>query len=274
MEPANNRDESALNSGLFPETNSGLLAAAADGRWEEFLAAYLRPCWKNLLAACRARGLDLNDADDLFQELIVRLMRPGRFGPETLRKIQEEGLSQYRGNLPARYLRLQDLPLQSAKFRTYLKAVTTNLLAEALRERKRRTREAVPVDEIDVQQWLDESVGHSYDRSRTWEVLRTAIEQFYRETATARTRGQRRHFSYLYYTFVGNRSPGIIALRYGLNRATVSEGLDEARRRFVEIVRSLCGDDAENAVRLLIAEPHEAAEVCQPYSAAVEAIPD
>jgi DNA-directed RNA polymerase specialized sigma24 family protein len=265
-------EDPSLKSCLFPETQQTLLAAAADGRWNEFLDAYLRPCWKNLAAACRAKGLDLHDADDLFQELILRLMRPGRFGAETLRKAQETGLSQFRGNLPARYLRLRDLPLQSAKFRTYVKAVTANLLAEELRARRRRARHATP-QELDVVKWLDQSVAQSFDRSRLWEVIRSAVDQLYSESVSARTRGRSRYFAYLYHSTTEGCGPGAIAVRYGLDRATASKGLESAKRRFIEIVQSLCGDDAEQAARLIVAEPQETAAIFRVYRAAVESTP-
>lgn len=273
MQPSDIPADSKSNPALFPETHRGLLAAAAGGRWEEFFAVYLRPCWNNLAAACRARGLELNDAEDLFQELVLRLMQSGRFGSETLRKAQEEGLSQFRGNLPARFLRLGELPLQSAKFRTYLKAVTANLLAEELRNRRRRPRQGTPEEEAGLAAWIDDSVGHSLDRMRTAEVLRAAVEQFHRETRAARTRGRRRYFAFLYFLFVAGRSPGIIALRFGLDRSTVAEAIGDAQRRFVEIVQSLCGDDSDEVVRLLTTEPEWAADAFRPYAAEVEALP-
>ena len=63
----------------FPETDSDILRQAAAGIWEPFFDGYLAPCWQETVTACRARRIPLSDADDLFQELMVRLLRDGRF---------------------------------------------------------------------------------------------------------------------------------------------------------------------------------------------------
>ena len=68
-----------LGTAAFPETQASVLLEAASGEWGRFLNEYLRPCWCQIIASCRARRLPLTDADDLFQELVLRLIKEGSF---------------------------------------------------------------------------------------------------------------------------------------------------------------------------------------------------
>lgn len=235
--------------GAFPPTQTILLAAAAAGRWEEFLAAYLRPCWENVAAACRAKGFQLHDADDLFQELVIRLMRPGKFAAVTKRRAADVELAAFTGNLPARYLRYRKLPLESARFRTYLKNVIANLLLEAWRRRKKFRRQVPLVEEPQWSEWLERSIDVSIERHCLRDALQKAVDDLFREVAAASTQGRQRYFAYLYYGYVRQLSHGVIALKFDIDRTTVSEGYGEARKRLIELMQQRLGTDAEEELR-------------------------
>ena len=64
----------------FPPTDWSLLRQVADGQWEPLLREYLRPCSRETVLICRRKGLELTDSEDVFQELMLRVMQPGKLG--------------------------------------------------------------------------------------------------------------------------------------------------------------------------------------------------
>ncbi len=111
----------------FSETQTQVLAKAAAGNWGPFFDQYLRPCWREVVIACRSRQIPLPDADDLYQELMLRLLRDAGFTRRIRRVLSQENQDpDFRGNLPARYLKHRELSLRSAQFRTYLSGITRN----------------------------------------------------------------------------------------------------------------------------------------------------
>lgn len=227
----------------FPETQTTLLAEAADGAWTHFFQEYLAPCWHEVVLACRSRQLSLDNAEDLLQELTVRLMREGRFKQEWTPPGQEEEL---RGNIPKRFLAHRAAGLPSARFRTYLKKVIKNLIREHARN-QRRQPQPVGDDPVLLEQWVEETIALSVDQRWVAQCLRQAARQLLVESRQARTRGQQRLFQVLHLSVVPGWTPARIAADLGLDRTTVAELLTRARQRFVRILGQLTGisNDAE-----------------------------
>jgi DNA-directed RNA polymerase specialized sigma24 family protein len=219
----------------FPETRTAVLEQAARGEWEKFFGDYLSACWREVVLACRARGCVLDEADDLFQELVVCLMREGRG--------REAGPDAERGNLPGRYLRRRRAGDGTARFRTVLKQVIQNVLREHLRRKRRRP---LPRGTADADAaWIEASVSEVIDGQWVAAALVRAARQLRAECRAARTRGQRRYFDILYLASAEGLAADAIAGRLELDRTTVAGALTAARRRFVAILQELTGISAK-----------------------------
>lgn len=238
---------------LFPETHSAVLAQAAAGNWRPFLEQYLQPCWREVAIACRRRRLPLNDAADVFQELMVRLIRKSRFGAAMRHALRESGASgDFQGNLPARYLKGRDGHAPSARFRTYLKAAIRNLVTEAVRQRLRQPRYC------ESQEFSDLAQASTQEIDRHWmaERLALAAGELHRDCQAARTRGQRRLFDVLYRSIVDELPTAKIAEEFQVDRTTVAALLTQARERFVTLLKNATGiEDLDELRRSVAAVP-------------------
>ena len=224
----------AVRSGTFPETQTAILEEAAAGNWDRFLSAYLEPCWREIVIACRSRRIPLEDADDLYQELVLRMIRDG-----DLRLPAESGQDgpAFKANVPARFLKYRELTLRSARFRTVLKSVVRHLILEYFRSRKRLPRQLGENAEPGSETAIEESVSGTIDRQWLAECLLESAAQLQDESAQARTRGKRRLFDVLVRTTVHKESAAEIADRWQLDRTTVAELVTRSRGRFVELLR-------------------------------------
>jgi DNA-directed RNA polymerase specialized sigma24 family protein len=229
-------------SGLFPETKTEILAQAAAGEWRPFLDAYLRPCWQEVVLACRHRRLAIDDAEDLYQDLMLRLLQDTGFHRSVqiaLAEVAEAG--GFRGNMPGRYLQYRSSPLRSARFRTYLKHTIQNLVFEMLRRSCRRPKQLQGVQENALEPWIEQSVSSGLDRPWLKDVFYQAAVQFRTECEKARSRGKRRLFEILYLADGEDCSSSEIGHRLALDRTTVSGLLRDARTRLVAIVQEHTG---------------------------------
>jgi DNA-directed RNA polymerase specialized sigma24 family protein len=220
----------------FPETQTAVLVRAAGGDWEPFFAEYLAPCWREIVLACRGR-LPADAASDLLQELAVRLLRDGRSRPVPGEADGEAAVP--RGNIPHRFL-ARRAGADSARFRTYLKQVICNLIAEQVR----RTKRAKPADPNRLpppEQAVEDSVSTCLDRRWVLDCLPAAARQFRVESEGARTKARQRWFELLYLATVRGLSAAAIAGRLGLHRTTVVTDLAAARARFVALLGELSG---------------------------------
>jgi len=233
----------AGTAAAFPETQTEVLAQAAAGHWDRFFGEYLTPCWGEVVLACRAHGLQLDQAQDLFQELTLRLMRDGQF-KQTL---AEEG----HGNLPGRYLQYRAAGLPSARFRTYLKRVIQHLILEHLRQRRREPQ--APGGDAEWEPWVESSVASSVDRQWVACCLVRAAARLQVESQTARTRGQRRLFAVLHRATVDGWPPARIADELGLERSTVADLLTRARQRFVQLLQQVTGISSRDELKSHVA---------------------
>lgn len=229
-----NRALSASQSdpAAFPETQTTVLAQAAAGQWEEFCRRYVAACWREVAFACRGRNLPLTESDDLFQELIVRLMKSG--------PSRQAEAADVRGNLPARYLKQRGGGPAKAQFRTVLKRVIENLILEQLRARRRAPR-SLAGDGRDVDLWIEESVGKIVDQQWVAASLIEAARQLLQECLASPTRGKRRWFFILYLALVRRQTAGAMAEQLVLDRTNVAGLLTQARQRFVAILQKLTG---------------------------------
>jgi DNA-directed RNA polymerase specialized sigma24 family protein len=240
----------------FPETETLVLREAAAGRWDTFLQAYLRPCWREVAARCAEHGISVPDAEDLFQELMLRLVRTSGFSSKVDEELDRLGEpSSFRANLPGRYLKYREiantggLPLRSSRFRAYLKGVVQNLVLEWLRQRR---REPKSVDESFAgsdEPWIEGSISSGMDRAWRVQCLHAALVALRAECQQARTKGNRRLYNLLYYHLVEGQSADAIASRLGLDRTTVSSLLKRARIRFADLVASAAGTTDPDELR-------------------------
>ncbi len=239
----------------FPETQTRVLAAAAAGDWGPFLEQYLDPCWREVVIACRSRRISLPDADDLFQELMLRLLRDAGFSGRVRESLAQQAKDpDFCGNMPGRYLKYRELPLRSARFRTYLKRVILNLVLESSRGAQRR-----PVQLDDdawkaLEPWVEQSVGRTLEGQWVGDCLTEAAWQLWATCYSARTRGQRRLFEILYLSTVEGRSPDEIAEQFGVTRTTISGLLTEARGRFVYLLGRISGVTDRQDLKDLLAD--------------------
>jgi hypothetical protein len=216
----------------FPEIRTDL-QRAAQCQWEPFFFnAYLQPAWREVVFACRARRLPLEDADELFQDLCLRLMREGRFRAAS--EAAAHVAADYRGHLPARYLQSRNVSVASARFRTYLKGVLPHVVLEA--RRKRRRERPSPQD---VEPFVEQSVTRSLERAWVQHCLIAAARLLKHSCETARTRGQRRRFDILYRTAVLGESPGKIAVDLGIDRTRASCLLTQAQRKLLALLHQV-----------------------------------
>lgn len=226
----------------FPETLSDLLREAAGGDWDRFFREYLKPCWREIVLACRRRRLPLDDADDLFQELAVRLMREGRSraGPAPSDPAAGPDAGQC-GNPVKRFLGHREAGQPGAKFRTFLKKVVQNLILEHLRQKRARPLALDGSDGPRLEPWVEDSISLSVDRRWVACCLEQAARQLRAESEAARTRGQRRLFPVLYLSTVKRWKAERMAHEFGLDRSTVADLLSRARQRFVQILGQITG---------------------------------
>ena len=243
----------------FPETHSGTLRAAAQGDWSGFFQQYFRPTWNEVVVACRCRNIPLVNTEDLFGELIVRLLRDGRFNPELQKVLREHHLDdKFRGNLVARYLVARQLPMKSARFRTYLKQVIRNLILECLRDRPRQPKSLESPEHAELQPAIYDSVSHSLERRWIAESLREAALELKLESQQARTRGKRRMFQVVYHSIVEGRTSVEIAEHFGLDRSTISELLTLGRAKFVKLLKLITGLTNLEELKRTVADAPEA----------------
>lgn len=242
-------------SGLFPETRSSILSEAASGLWTRFLDCYAKPCWTEVVRACRRRGIPSSEAADVFQELMVRLLRTSGFGRSVRAALRSASLqSSFQGNLPAKYLKYRELLPDSARFRTYLKGVIKNLVLEEIRRRRRRPRSLEDEDLVAI----DASATVDLDRRWIEECLTEAAHYLRKECEAARTRGQRRLFTVLFRSIVKREPAAKIAQEFGVDRTTIADLLGRARQRFVEILQQITGVTGSSDLKKLLAEAPEA----------------
>lgn len=211
----------------FPDTISEILADAAAGKWDEFLSAYLRPCWREVAIHCRMYGFSDTDAEEMLQELLARLVTPRR----DVTLPSDEGAK----NVPARFLTQRRSGIVTAQFHTWLKAIIKNVVYEFVRSRKRR--QTVRLDQIAPEKLteLESSLTVLLDRHWLRDTLCRAAGDLHRESAAARTKGARRLFVVLVRTTILRESASEIAASCGIDRTTVSELVGRARTRFVEL---------------------------------------
>lgn len=212
---------------VFPDTQSQILADAAAGNWNEFLAAYLRPCWREVAIHCRMHGFSDADAEDMLQELLARLVTPRTGG----KPAQPPGAQ----NIPARFLAQRQTGIITAQFHTWLKAIIKNVVQEFGRSRRRRR--SVSLDQIAPEELsiLESSVTALLDRHWLKETLCRAARELNRESQSARTKGARRLFAVFVRTSLLRESPSDIARDYGVDRTTISDLVARSRARFVEL---------------------------------------
>jgi len=228
----------------FPETRTEILAEAKDGNWTQFLALYLKPCWREVMLACRARHLPVLEPEELYQELMVRLFREAPFAPAIREELASQGHDPgFRANLPGRYLEYRKTFQRSARFRTYLKRAIGNLVVEFLRRKQRDPRPVGEETFEGIEPWIEESISVSLDRRWAVDCLEEAARQLRVESDRARTRAERRLFGILCLATVEGMSPEQIADHYQLNRSTISPLLKKARARFVELLQEATGCD-------------------------------
>lgn len=236
----------------FPDTRTEILEEAAAGNWRPFLEEYLRPCWREVVIACHTRRLPIPDAEDLYQELMVRIIREAPFGRGVQHILAEQQLDPHvRANLPGRYLMYRKLPLESARFRTYLKRTIQNVLLETMRKQKRRPEQLDSDDWKVLEPWIEQSISASLDRRWMSTCLTEAALRLRSESVSARTRGRRRLFDVLYLSTVEGLPAEKIAGHYGIHRTTIADLLTRARDRLVELMHEVTG----------IAEPSELKEL-------------
>jgi DNA-directed RNA polymerase specialized sigma24 family protein len=225
----------------FPDTRTSLLERAAVGDWGPFLEEYLAPCWREIVIRCRAQHIPLGDADDLFQELIVRVIREGE-----LRSLPADPGADgarapvFRANIPGRYLQYRRVALSSARFRTVLKSVIQNVILETLRA-KARLPQPLSGDVVDPAPRVEESVSDSVERHWMGACLDAAARRLHEESREAKTKGARRLFDVLYRSLVKSDPPGLIAGEYGVDRTTIAGLLTRARGRFIALLGEISG---------------------------------
>jgi len=235
---AGNSGENAPPSGsgepsvCFPETQTAILAEAAAGNWDEFLRAYLAPCWREIRITCLSRRIPLDDADDLFQELVLRIIQEGR-----LKGASSGTHSDFAANIPGRFLQYREISLRSAKFRTVLKSVVRNLILEYFRDRRRRPKPFAESEAAELVSAVDQSVARSVQRQWLSECLLEAASRLQSQSRLAKTRGKRRLFTVLYRSTVGKEPAEEIADDLHVDRTTISGLLSQARRRFVKLLQ-------------------------------------
>lgn len=228
----------------FLDTRSVILKAAAEGDWSEFFSRYLRPIWSEVVKVCRQRNVRLVDAEDMFQEIVLRMLREGSFHPRLHRELTQAGLdANVRGNLAARYMIHRQLPRPSARFRTYLKRVIHNVILESLRKRRGRERPETPLDVSLLEPMVEESVEESLDREWSLDCQLRAALLLKLDSERARTRGQRRHFDIMERTIVAKQSPQEIADDLALDASTIRELLVHAKAKYLKLLKDVCGKD-------------------------------
>ena len=198
------------------------LHAAADGRPTAFDALSLRyrPA---LLGFLRGRGLTTEEAEDLVQEVFLRLL-----GRDLLRKADAE-----RG-----------------RFRSYLLGITLNLLSEQRRkaqaEKRGGDRERVPLEGI------PDSAAEA-DFAALWlqELVRLSLEQVH-EAYPAQHE--------LLVLAAEGLTPAEIAERTGRSPGAVRVALHKARKRLAEALRGevarYCSSEEEFAEEMRTFEPY------------------
>ena len=248
------------NSELFPPTRSQVLRAAADQDWTAFLAAYLRPCWREVLLVCRKQGVRIDDAHDVYQELLLRLMRPGRIKHATG---QDNDQALPLGNLPARYLLGKQLGISDARFRTYLKITVVNLVREHLRWQRRRRERQAPMEWDELIPAIEQSITLSLDRQRVAAAILQAASDLRDESRSATTKAHRRQYAVLQATIAFGQSPEEIATGLGLSRSTVTGIMTAARARFIEILRARTGMPGRSELKQML--HHHAADLVSAF---------
>jgi DNA-directed RNA polymerase specialized sigma24 family protein len=243
-----------MASAPFPETRHSLLAAAAAGSWEDFLAEYLQPCWRELGFVCRRWGFDATDAEDLLQDLMLRMIRTASFRKE-LAEAMPSDVAQIdlTGNLPARYLIYTRTVGKSARFRTYLKAVILNVVREAVRQRSKRPLALSEPLQSQFEPAVEAAVDQALDAQWFRECLVSAARQLRVESTHARTKARRRMFDVLYHTLVERTRQTALAEKLGVDRSTLSGILKLSRERFVALVQRLAGLASVKAAETMIA---------------------
>lgn len=216
---------------------------------------YLEPCWREVVIACRSRQIPLPDADDLFQELMLRLLRDAGFNRRVRSVLARQKQDpDFHGNMAGRYLRYRELPLRSARFRTYLKRVILNLVREAARKAQRRPKQLGDQAWKAIEPWMEQSVTRSLDRQWATDCLAEAAWQLWATSYAARTRGRRRLFDILYLSTVRGQRPDTIARTHGVTRTTISGLLTEARGRFVFLLARITGITDREELKDLLAD--------------------
>jgi DNA-directed RNA polymerase specialized sigma24 family protein len=223
----------------FPSTRMTVLKRAAKNEWQDFFTTYARACWTELVFQCRHRHIPIDEAEDLFQEFALRLLRPGMSAGAAV------------GNLPGRFL--AGLPFQEtpAMFRTFLKATIANVLREHLRRRAQNVPSSLP-DDLACDAAIEQSVSRHAEELWLARRLASAVAAFREEAESARTKGKRREFSVLYSDVVGRVATEALAEKLGLARSTIAELLPQARSTFRRHLRSATGIEEADELKSLL----------------------
>lgn len=236
------------DSEFFPTTQSKVLLAAAQGDFQAFCEYYLRPCWREVVLICRQKGLSIADPDDVYQELMLRLLDDGAFGAKAQR--EDSALRSVRANIPARYLLYRGAHPGTAKFRTYLKRVIENLVLESLRREGRHRRRRVELDLVSPV--VEQSLSETYDPRWSDQCVAEAIGLLAKESREATTKGVRRWFKMLRFALADGLSIDQIAQRFDIERSVASRQLAEAKQRLLLHMRRLTGIQDEARIRAVM----------------------
>lgn len=228
----------------FPDTKSEILADAAAGNWNEFLSAYLYPCWREVAVHCRMYGFSEIDAEEMLQEIVTRLVTPRH---DTTSQVEFRGK-----NIPARFLAQRQSGIITVQFHTWLKAIIKNVVNESVRSRKKHR--SLRFDQIVPEKLteLESSLTALLDRHWLKETLCRAARELALESTSARTKGARRLFAVLVRTSVLQEPANEIAKSYSIDRTTVSDLVARSRARFVELACQAAKIDDPSELRTQI----------------------
>lgn len=236
-EPNGEDQNDRSRSDMFPDTHSSLLRQAAGGDWASFLITYLQPCWRLVEIACRRRHLPLEDAEDIFSELMLRLIRDGEF-----KSASRGDRERYRGNLAGRYLEFRQMsPEKAVPFRNYLKLVIRNILRERVRQRMTKPRSLSELPPENLALAFEDAISDSVERWWIRGCFDAAARRLLEASRQAPTSGERRLFDVFCQNALHGLSATEIAVQLGLDRSTVSDLLSRSRRRFVRYLSEATG---------------------------------
>ncbi len=252
--------EGLLDSGdSFPETHMSLIIDAAAGEWSPFLREYLRPCWREVLLVCRQWNLPAPDADDLFQELMVRLFQPGSFRLRAAEAIAAVAPgTKLKGNSAERYLVYTQAVGKSAKFRTYLKQMILNVVRERVRSRAKSPKQLDSETLSGFEPEVEQSISRSLDDRWFEDCLAAACDRLFADSQAAKTKGRRRLFELFYSMVVDGDTIEAIAQRLDIHRSALSPYVAQSRNMFIEHLQAVTGIDELPELMALLVQHRQA----------------